>query len=473
MTIKISEDALEKVCKEIIETILICLPNAFKGTVYQIGNPPDMTARRITSGIIDEARKEISWGLPEKSDYNAPGKSWAEYRDEPNRPLEAMAWCVERQESWTAEDPKNDSRSVRLQVEGAWADFHHMEPVLIRKKDLYPDGGLLLEYPKNFKGEVLWENSDYVVVAVIKIHFRPYTIKIGGPETKVIRRLSRALGTELLSHQLTQKSLEVMNNLAEDRLNSCNILADSLRNVITKSGLIVSLIKLELGFLRGQWEDLVLMAPDWKFMRRKAVDTLNDILKSMDHIPDTLGENLIRLQEKFVDLHPSSEQGENWVRMQIQEKWDTLVTMGLVEGERVKVVRDQIDSLKRSLYLGRDPDIIAAYDRLPESLKTEWVDLLYTDRETFDSEFLSRLIKILDTPYLDFPYKDKSKKSLINLKAVAEIIGQLEDNTNVILRELLNGSDDEMSPVRPVSKADRPPGHRGNVERLRACSSVG
>jgi len=223
-------------------------------------------------------------------------------------PLEAMAWCVERQESWTAEDPKNDSRSVRLQVEGAWTDFHHMEPVLIRKKDLYFGKESLLEYPKNNDGQTLWEDSDYVVVAVIKIHFRPYTIKIGGPETKVIKRLSRALGTELLSYQLTQKSLETMHDLAEDRLNSCNILADSLRNVITKSGLIFSLIKLELGFLRGQWEALVLEKSDQKEMRRNAIYALNEIVRSIGDSPDGLGKNLIKMQHRFMDLHPPPKQ---------------------------------------------------------------------------------------------------------------------------------------------------------------------
>jgi len=473
VTIKINEEALEKVCKEIIETILICLPNAFKGTVYQIGNPPDMIARRITSGIIDEGRKEISWGLPEKSDYNSPGKRWREYRDEPGRPLEAMAWCVERQESWTAEDPKNDSRSVRLQVEGAWADFHHMEPVLIRKRDLYPDGGVLLDYPKNHEGRILWEDSEFVVVAVIKIHFRPHTIKIGGPETKVIQRLSRALGTELLSHQLTQKSLEAMNNLAEDRLNSCNILADSLRNVITKSGLIFSLIKLELDFLRGQWEDLLLKGSDERALRRKAVAALNMFARSLGESADGLGDNLIKLQQRFMELHPPPEQGENWLRMQVEEKWNTLIQMGLMEEERIGAVQGEIHNLKRSLYLGSDPHIVAAYEGFPEPLKTEWVNLLYSNGETLDLVFLDRLIHILESPYLDFPYREKSKKSLIRLKAVAQIMGQLEDNTNVVLRELLNGHDDETIAVKPLLSKEKTTGRKGNMARLRACSSVG
>ncbi len=448
MTIKINKEALEKVCKEIIETILICLPNAFKGTVYQIGNPPEMIARRITSGIIDEGRKEISWGLPEKSDYNSPGKQWGEYRDEPGRPLEAMAWCVERQESWTAEDPKNDSRSVRLQVEGAWTDFHHMEPVLIRKKDLYFGKESLLEYPKNYDGQTLWEDSDYVVVAVIKIHFRPYTIKIGGPETKVIKRLSRALGTELLSYQLTQKSLEAMHNLAEDRLNSCNILADSLRNVITKSGLIFSLIKLELGFLRGQWEALVLEKSDQKDMKHDAIYALNELVRSIGDSPDGVGKNLIKMQHRFMDLHPPPEQGENWLRMQIEDKWDELLNRKPVGEEQTKEIRRGIDQLKRSLYLGMDPEILATYSELSESLKKEWVDLIYSDTDQVEFHFLDRLIRFLGDSSLNLPYQEKSRKGLIRLKALAETMGQLEQSTNMVLAQVLNGNGNGMVPNR-------------------------
>jgi len=91
LAIKIEQKALENACKEIIESILICLPNAFKGTVYRIGILPEMVTTRITSGIIDENRQEISWGPPEVSDYNPPGRPWIEYRDEPDRPLEAMS----------------------------------------------------------------------------------------------------------------------------------------------------------------------------------------------------------------------------------------------------------------------------------------------------------------------------------------------------------------------------------------------
>ena len=442
MAIKIDKVLLENACKNIIEAILFCLPNSYKGTVYRIGRPPEIIARRITSGVIDEERKTISWGLPEGTDYNPPGKPWIEYRDEPGRPLEAMAWCVEKQKSWTAEDPRSDSRSVRLQVEGVWEDSHHMEPVLVRKKDLYFGNEPSLHYPRTYKGEMLWQNNEYVVVAVIKIHFRPHTIKIGSPETRVVKRLSSALGTELLSYQLREQSVEAMRQVAQDKLNSCNTLAHTLRNVIAKSGFIFLLIKQELGFLRNQWEGILLEKSDKKGMKQEAVHALNEALKGMGQGSDDQKKELMEVQNRFLEISLPPERGEKWVRIQIEERWNELLAERHLDEERAKGIRRGIDQLKRSLYLGQDPDILAGYDKMLESLKKEWTDLIYTDTGGLDFQFLDRVICILKDPCLNLPYQTKSRDSLIKLKMLAEVLSQLEHSTNEVLRQVINGTDE-------------------------------
>jgi hypothetical protein len=444
LAIKIDRAVLKQSCKEIIETILFCLQHAYKGTVYNIRKPPALIAERITSGVIDAERKSISWGLSHGSDYNPPGRHWHEYRDEPGRPLEAMAWCVEKQKSWTAEDPKNDSRSVRLQLEGGGENFHHMEPVLIRKEDFNFGNEEGLEVARNFEGRTLWEDSEYMVVAVIKIHFQPHAVKIGSPQTKVIKRLSRSLGTELLSYQLKHQSLEAMRQLAEDKFHSCNILADSLRNVITKSGLIFSLIKLELGSLRTQWERALLEHCDQKAMKRETVEALNHVLDNMAGTVDAKAEDLVKAQKKFLEVSLPPEPGENWVRMQIEKRWNELLSKRPLDPEKTKEIRHLIDQLKRSLHLGNDPGILARYENLPEPLKQEWVELIYRNTDRLDFQLLDRVIHVLEDPSLNLPSQPKSRKSLIRLKALAEIVGQLEDNTNEVLREVLNGHDNEV-----------------------------
>ena len=442
MAIKIDKEALEQSCKEIIETILFCLPTAYKGTVYQIGGPPEMIARHITSGVIDGDGKTITWGLPDRSGYNPPGKPWIEYRDEPGRPLEAMGWCVERQKSWTMKNPKEDGRNVRLQGEDILKGSRHMEPVLVRKEDLYIGNKPSSECPENYEGKVLWQDSEYVVIGAINIHFTENTIEIGSLETKIIKKLSRSLGTELLSYQLKQQSLEAMRRLAEDKINSCKILSDSLRNAITKSGLIFSLIKLELGSLREQWETILLKDSDQKEMKSEAVHALDKALKGIDETSEGLGKELIDAQNKFLRLFLPPERGEKWVRMQIEERWDKLLCRMSVDETQTKEIRQKINELKRSLNLGKDQNILNTFNEIPESLKREWIDLIYSNIDCVDFQFLESLIRILENPSLNLPYQERSRKCFIRLKALAEIMGQLEEDTNVVLREVLNGNED-------------------------------
>jgi hypothetical protein len=439
LSIRINKGALEGACKEIIETILFCLPNAFKGTVYRVGGPPNILVERVTSGIIDEEKQVISWGLPERSDYNFPGKRWMDYRDQPDRPLEAMAWCVERQKSWTAEDPAKDVRSIRLQTDGIVEDFHHMEPVLVRKKDLFANNHNQLEYPRNFNGDMLWQDSEYVVEAIIKIHFRHDTIRIGGPETRLIKRLSRALGTELLSYQLREESLEAIRQLAQDKLDSCNILADSLRNAITKSGLIFSLIKVELGFLRAQWEEMLLQRTNRRNEKQEAIFLLNRLLEKTGEITGESVDELMEIQRKFLGFSLPPKQGEVWVQRQIETRWARLLEKlpsGDTIGNGVKKAQDQ---LKASLYLGKAAELLASHDLMPDTLKEEWVNLIYNDAEGIDFKNLDRIIQILGDLSLNLPFQEKSRKSLLHLKTLSEIMDQLENSTNVVLKQLLDG----------------------------------
>ena len=424
-----------------IETILFCLPNAFKGTIYRVGKMPDLIVERIASGIIDEDRMTISWGLPSKSGYASPGKSWLDYRDEPGRPLEAMGWCVEREKSWTAEDPSKDSRSVRLQIEKEVEDFQHMEPVLVRKSDLKLDMYSSSDFPRNSSGDIIWKDSDYVVVAVVKIHFRPYTIRMNSAETRVIKKLSRSLGTELLSYQLRQDSVKAMDEISRDRLNACNILADSLRNAITKSGLIFTIVKQEIAYLRDQWERMLLEHRNEKSLKEEGINRLKNILAAMEGGDKDLRALLINAHKKFLDLSLPPGQGKQWIDMQIESRWSEFLGSYRKEsdGER-ELIEQSIDELKRSLRFGMEPEIIADYNKIPEDLKKELVGILYEDTDAFDPSAMERLINILSNPSLNIPSQERSKKALIQLKVLAETMSQLERNTNFLLHQVLNGN---------------------------------
>ncbi|HIC86029.1 MAG TPA: hypothetical protein EYP06_07030 [Desulfobacterales bacterium] len=283
-----------------------------------------------------------------------------------------------------------------------------------------------------------------MVVAVIKIHFRANTIKTNSAETKIISKLSRILGTELLSYRLHEQSLKAMRDLARDKLNSCNILSDSLRNTISKSGLIFSLIKQELGFLREQWESMVLAGVDAGRTKQQVISALNELLMSTGNQQAPMGQTLREVQDRFLELSLPPERGENWVRMQIEERWNQFLVLYQLDGHFKEEVAKKISLLKRSLYLGKDPEIISSFNGMPEEIKREWVELIYRNVESIDEDFLDRIIQLLGHKELRLPYKEKSRKSLMKLKALAKTIGELEENTNLVLRRVLNGNDKKL-----------------------------
>jgi len=445
LSLEIDDDILENTCKNMIETILYCLSNAYKGTIYSIGSPPRLIAKRVTSGIIDEDRKKIRWGFPQSSEYNPPGKPWEEYMDMPDRPLEAMAWCVERQKSWTADDPENDSRGIRTYLRGKTEDYYHMEPVLVKKEDLNLGIYSNVEYPKNFKGEIIWADKEYVVVAVIKIHFKPHTIKRGSHETEVIKKLSKMLGTELLSWKLKRDSIRAMETLARDRINACNILADSLRNVLTKTGLIRSLIKQEIGFLRNRWEELLLKELHQKDEKRELVIKLNEILESLKNSNESFKKDLIDIQNSFLKLNIPPESAMHWIDRKITERWKTLMEEDDIK-DRDRVM-NLIRDLKDSIYFGKRKEVLESFKKIPDSIKNELAELLYNENNRMDSYYLNRLIKVLKSPQLDIPFKDKTIKSLSYLKALHETMTYLERNTNFLINQVMNGCN-ENSPSR-------------------------
>ena len=254
----ISPPILESVCKKMIEVILFCLPDGIRGTIYAVGPIPQLRVVGVASGQRLGPNDEIRWDLATTSDYDPPGKVWDHYRDRPGGILEAMAWCVEKQISWTADDPEHNVRSVRKQLEGkAGEDYHHMEPVLTRKTDLWDAMPPQEAYPKDSQKSSIWLESPYATVAVIKIHFLPGTIKQGDRSTRVIKELSRCLGTEMLSLHAREVVLEKQKTLAEEREETHNSLAHEFRNLVPRIGFAYRAINNEIAYLRESWEDLL------------------------------------------------------------------------------------------------------------------------------------------------------------------------------------------------------------------------
>jgi hypothetical protein len=416
---------------------------------------PHLRSVRITSGIRNEGSGEILWGVKENSDYNYPGKCWEDYKDRPGRVLEAMAWCVEKGKSWTADDPYQDSRSVRKQLVNEVEDYHHMEPVLIKKSYLYGDRAGELEYPVDYCGNSIWKDCDDLVIAVVKIHFKKGFIKRGDYSTKVIKKLSRTLGTQLLSLHIRETLSDAQKDLARQRLQSCNVLAHELRNTLIKLGFIFSAINAEISFLREQWESQIALAcPDIE-NKRVILNRLSHLIESnlpSENVPTRLGrlcEKLIAEQSELAGLPLMPGLGEKWVDNKIWPKWQEL----MVESDAWEGCREEIQSLlsrlRSAMWLGTSEELASRIDHLPEDIRSIWPKLAYVDFTVDKLMTLDEIIRFLDHPELKIPHKQQTKKVLTSLKALVEMIPEVEERTNRIILSLKNGSSESTESPDP------------------------
>lgn len=444
----IGEDILERTCKDMIETILFCLRTATKGTIYRVGPMPRLQAVRVTSGIRRESG-EIVWGFPEKSDYDAPGRNWDQYRDTPGRVKEAMAWCVEKGKSWTADDPNQDERSVRKQLRNEPEDHNHMEPVLIKKSYLYGDQPDNLVYPLDYSGKPIWKDSEYVVVAVVKIHFKPGTIRMGDYSTKIIKKLSRTLGTELLSLHVRETLSEAQKELARQRLQSCNVLAHELRNTLIKLGFIFSAINAELSFLREQWESQITLAFPEMENKHDILSRLNELassgLHSVNGAPKLVKicEALLQEQRELDTLSLMPVIGEKWVENKIRPKWRRLMDNTAWETRRDEIL-SLLERLQRAMWIGTDENLTRNMPHLPDDLKKAWPRIAYMDFTVEKVFMLDQILDFLNHPALRIPHKQQTRKILTSLKALVEIIPEVEERANRIILSLKNGGSADM-----------------------------
>jgi hypothetical protein len=435
-----------------IKTMLLCLPQATKGTIYRIGHPPKLQAVRVTSGMRIGDTDNIQWGLPAASDYNYPGKSWEEYRDRPHHPLEAMGWCVETQKSWSADNPAEDVRSVRKQLRGELEDVYHMEPVLVRKVDLYGSTAGALEYPVDWRGRPIWQDTEYVVVAVIKIHFLPGTLYREDRSTRIIKELSRSLGTELLSLHLHETFSRSQEEFARRRLQSCEILAHELRNTIIKFGFVFSAINSQIGILRDEWEFQLRKAfPDleWKGPILERLKELVHLrLPALSGSPEwvQLCTTLLAEQEELAVSPLLPTQGEQWLKNKIQPKWKKLMTGVHAWDANREEINSLLSRLETALRVGLNRDLARNVNHLPRDLCDEWISLAYVFVTSENLFALEEILQLLENPALPVNHKRQMKKVLKYLKVLVEALPEVEERANKIILSLRYGSSVDAEP---------------------------
>jgi hypothetical protein len=427
-----------------IEVILFCLPNAIRRTIYAVGPIPELRVTRIASGDKDQESDQVKWDVKSRSDYAPPGKAWEDYKDRFGGILEAMGWCVEKQKSWTADDPEHNIRSRRKQMEGkAGEDYHHMEPVLARKTDIWDVMPPAEVYPKDSLGKPIWEESTYITVAVVKIHFLPETIERGDKSTRVIKELSHSLGTQMLSLHAREVALEKEERLAEERLETCDVLAHEFRNLVPRIGFAYRAINNEISYLREEWENLVHKQFPEQSSKRAILQQLEVILKDLEkeYGGSNAGNDIARVsryQKQLMESCLLPHQNETWLRQKIGPLWESILSKTDFSSEKKNQIEELLEDLGKSFHAGLDENLRDKVEGISEELKEKWVDLAYREINGKNNGILKLYIEFLDNVDLDLPRKRHCVKNLVYLKSLVELIPEVEEKLNHRLEQLKN-----------------------------------
>jgi hypothetical protein len=92
------------------------------------------------------------------------------------------------------------------------------------------------------------------------------------------------------------------------------------------------------------------------------------------------------------------------------------------------------------MWLGTDEELARKIEHLPEDIRSIWPKLAYVDFTVDKLMTLEQILEFLDHPELKIPHKQQTKKVLTSLKALVEMIPEVEERTNRIILSLKNGS---------------------------------
>jgi hypothetical protein len=98
-----------------------------------------------------------------------------------------------------------------------------------------------------------------------------------------------------------------------------------------------------------------------------------------------------------------------------------------------------LSKLEKTLWMGMDEGLIEKVSHIPEELKMQWLRLAYTEFSADKLSILDEILQFLEHPDLVIPHKQQSKKVLTSLKALVEILPEVEERANRIMASLKNG----------------------------------
>jgi hypothetical protein len=446
--LQIPSSTLQRVCGRMIETLLVCLPNAVSSTIYSIGPIPHLRLKPVASARRYGQTDQIRWEGLYKSAHNFTTKKWVDYRDHKGGILEAITWCVENQTSWTVDYASPSPRNMKESVENKAADdYYHLEPILIKKAELLQRKVQLHSYPKDRQGKPIWQDSPNTTVAVVKIDLLPGTIARGDRSTRVINTLSAFLGTQMLSLHAIQSAVDKSKLFQKERHKMGDKLSHDFRSIIAKLGLVYRVIDHEISNLRESWEALIQQYYPKKPYKRSIVRELNEILQEIElkykynaQFDKADIQKLQRYQKQLLEYCLLPEQNKIWLRQKIRPLWISIASKFDLTPSLEEQIELLLERLEESFSVFLDKELIDEIDFVTEPVRKKWIRLAYTEMDWNDKEFLQEYIDTIDSLSVVLDHRRHSSKNLVYLKSLVELMPELqqklESNLALLQRDI-------------------------------------
>jgi len=233
---------------------------------------------------------------------------------------------------------------------------------------------------------------------------------------------------------------------------------------LIKFGFLFSAVNAEIGVLREEWEKQLKTAfpeMEWKnVILARLSELITGRLPELDGSEElgSLCRMLLEEQKELSEISLLPHQEEQWITNKIQPKWDHLLgAFSRWENDRAEI-QGLIERLRVAVRQGMDRELAARLTNISPLLRESWARLAYVHFTADRIEILEDIIHLLDDPDLPVPNKRQMKKVIKSLKALVEVLPEVEERANRIILSLRRGSDtDQATPFQDQSCTVLPP----------------
>jgi hypothetical protein len=430
------------------------LPNAVGSAFYSLGPLPHLSLRLVSSARRYGQTDKILWDEINMSSHNFTFKKWEDYRDHKDGVLEGLAWCVENQIGWTVDHAFSKGQDINdLPEKNGLDGFYHLEPVLIKKAELWQGKVSLPHHPKNSQGQQIWQKSSHATVGVVKIDFLPGTIAPGDRSTRVTKILSGFFGIQMLSMHEIQTTVEKAKHIQKERQKVCSKLSHDFRTILAKLGLLYRIIDFEISNLRESWETVFHHCYPEKPFKRPIIRKLDRLMREIEQKYDVPGDcddvtRLKHYQKLLLEYYFLPKQNKIWLRNKIRPLWASVASEFDLSPPLKNQAEDLLERLEESFGVFLEKKAIEKIDMVPESVKKDWLRLAYTEMDWNDKTVFEEYIDLLDSLSVMLEHRRHSSRNLVYLKNLVELMPEIEQKLGKNLVHLQKDIDAlEVGPV--------------------------